>query len=62
MSTSALMVQKLKTLGADVVQHGMHWSEADTYLREELLGKDHWWGVRPAVRPSGSVGGPFEFS
>ncbi|PMD34680.1 tryptophan synthase beta subunit-like PLP-dependent enzyme [Hyaloscypha variabilis F] len=40
MSTSALMVQKLKTLGADVVQHGMHWSEADAYLREELLKKD----------------------
>jgi L-serine/L-threonine ammonia-lyase len=34
------MVQKLQTLGADVVQHGLHWSEADAYLREELLAKD----------------------
>ena len=34
------MVEKLKVLGADVVQIGAHWSEADTYLREELLGKD----------------------
>ncbi|KAH8781566.1 tryptophan synthase beta subunit-like PLP-dependent enzyme [Hyaloscypha sp. PMI_1271] len=40
MSTSALMVQKLKALGADVVQHGMHWSEADTFLREQLLARD----------------------
>ncbi|KAH7336503.1 tryptophan synthase beta subunit-like PLP-dependent enzyme [Rhexocercosporidium sp. MPI-PUGE-AT-0058] len=40
MSTSSLMIEKLKTLGADVVQKGMHWSEADAYLREELLGKD----------------------
>ncbi|KAE8452446.1 hypothetical protein EG329_000348 [Mollisiaceae sp. DMI_Dod_QoI] len=32
--TSALMVQKLKLLGAD-------WSEADKVLREELLAKDH---------------------
>ena len=34
------MIGKLKTLGADVVQIGEHWSEADRYLREELLGKD----------------------
>ncbi|CZT47534.1 related to L-serine dehydratase [Rhynchosporium secalis] len=40
MSTSVLMIEKLKNLGADVVQIGAHWSEADTYLREELLGKD----------------------
>jgi L-serine/L-threonine ammonia-lyase len=40
MSTSALMVGKLKTLGANVVQKGCHWSEADTYLREELLAHD----------------------
>ncbi|KAH7409110.1 serine family amino acid catabolism protein [Cadophora sp. MPI-SDFR-AT-0126] len=40
MTTSALMIEKLKTLGADVVQIGQHWSEADAYLREELLGKD----------------------
>jgi L-serine/L-threonine ammonia-lyase len=40
MSTSALMIEKLKTLGADVVQKGLHWSEADKYLREQLLAKD----------------------
>jgi len=40
MTTSALMIEKLKTLGADVVQIGNHWSEADAHLREELLGKD----------------------
>ncbi len=39
-STSALMIKKLKTLGADVVQKGRHWSEADAFLREELLAKD----------------------
>jgi len=36
------MVEKLKTLGADVVQHGLHWSEADQYLRKELLAKDEY--------------------
>jgi L-serine/L-threonine ammonia-lyase len=40
MSTSALMVEKLKTLGADVRQVGKHWSEADAFLREELLKND----------------------
>ncbi len=34
------MVSKLKTLGADVHQLGASWFEADSYLREELLGKD----------------------
>lgn len=34
------MIAKLKTLGADVVQIGAHWSEADQYLREQLLAKD----------------------
>ena len=34
------MIEKLKTLGADVVQIGKHWSEADAYLREDLLEKD----------------------
>jgi L-serine/L-threonine ammonia-lyase len=34
------MVEKLKVRGADVVQIGAHWSEADSYLREELLGRD----------------------
>jgi L-serine/L-threonine ammonia-lyase len=34
------MVKKLKDLGADVMQIGQHWYEADTYLREVLLGND----------------------
>ncbi|TAQ85607.1 hypothetical protein B7494_g6061 [Chlorociboria aeruginascens] len=38
--TSARMVEKLKTLGADVVQRGNGWDEADRYLREELLAND----------------------
>lgn len=46
--TSPLMVEKLKMLGADVVQLGAHWSEADAYLREELLGRDeHGFYVPP---------------
>ena len=40
LSTSQLMIEKLKTLGVDVVQIGKHWNEADAYLRAELLGKD----------------------
>lgn len=39
-STSSLIVSKLRTLGADVVVHGKHWSEADEYMRENLMGKD----------------------
>lgn len=39
-ATSALMVEKLKGLGADVRQVGAYWTEADTFLREELLGRD----------------------
>lgn len=34
------MVQKLKDAGAQVVQKGQSWIEADTFLREELLAKD----------------------
>ncbi|KAI9046570.1 hypothetical protein LZ554_009314 [Drepanopeziza brunnea f. sp. 'monogermtubi'] len=40
LSTTPLMIEKLRTLGADVVQKGEHWSEADAYLREVLLDKD----------------------
>lgn len=40
LSTSELIIKKLKDLGSEVVQKGQHWVEADTYLREELLGKD----------------------
>jgi L-serine/L-threonine ammonia-lyase len=39
-ATSADMVAKLKNLGADVVQIGAGWREADEYLRGELLAKD----------------------
>jgi L-serine/L-threonine ammonia-lyase len=38
--TPVRMVQKLKVLGANVVQIGKHWLEADTYLRETLLARD----------------------
>jgi L-serine/L-threonine ammonia-lyase len=40
MSISMLVVGKRKTLGVKVVQIGSHLSEADRYLREELLAKD----------------------
>jgi L-serine/L-threonine ammonia-lyase len=39
-TTSALMIGKLKTLGANVHQHGASWLEADTYLHSEFLDKD----------------------
>ena len=39
-TTSALMVGKLKTLGANVHQHGASWLEADTHLHTEFLNKD----------------------
>jgi L-serine/L-threonine ammonia-lyase len=38
--TSAFMISKLRDMGAEVVQIGAHWGEADAYLREELLAKD----------------------
>ncbi|KAK8041355.1 hypothetical protein PG994_014362 [Apiospora phragmitis] len=39
-TTSPLMVAKLRRLGAEVVQTGAHWAAADAHLREELLSKD----------------------
>jgi len=42
---SPLMIGKLKDLGADVVQTGANWGEADRYLREELLAKEKGRGV-----------------
>jgi L-serine/L-threonine ammonia-lyase len=39
-STSDLMVQKLVDLSANVVVHGLHWSEADAHMRTELLDHD----------------------
>ncbi|KAF7856913.1 hypothetical protein EAF04_009674 [Stromatinia cepivora] len=39
-TTSAHMISKIKLLNAEVVQTGKHWSEADRYLREELLAHD----------------------
>ncbi|KAK4171961.1 putative catabolic L-serine/threonine dehydratase [Triangularia setosa] len=40
LSTSPFMIQKLKDVGAEVVQIGSSWIEADTYLQEELLAKN----------------------
>ncbi|KAK6612346.1 pyridoxal-phosphate dependent enzyme [Botrytis cinerea] len=40
MTTSSHMISKIKLLKAEVVQTGNHWSEADRYLREELLAND----------------------
>jgi L-serine/L-threonine ammonia-lyase len=39
-STAKFMVDKIKSLGVEVVQKGAHWTEADTYLREVLLAND----------------------
>lgn len=38
--TSELMLQKIVDLNANVVVHGQHWSEADAYMRTELLDQD----------------------
>jgi L-serine/L-threonine ammonia-lyase len=40
MTTSSLLVKKLKMLGADVHQTGASWADADRYLRVNLLAKD----------------------
>lgn len=37
MSTQPHMVSKLRALGAEVVQTGANWAEADKYLRQNLL-------------------------
>lgn len=40
MSTKAMMVAKLEAAGAsEVIQHGASWSDADRFLREEILAK-----------------------
>ncbi|KAL3428295.1 serine family amino acid catabolism-related protein [Phlyctema vagabunda] len=39
-TASEFMRSKLTALGAEVVQRGNQWSEADAYLREHLLAKD----------------------
>ncbi|KAK1599424.1 pyridoxal-phosphate dependent enzyme [Colletotrichum navitas] len=39
-TTSPLMISKLKLLGADCVQVGENWAEADRHLREVLLAND----------------------
>ncbi|OIW30252.1 tryptophan synthase beta subunit-like PLP-dependent enzyme [Coniochaeta ligniaria NRRL 30616] len=44
-TTSPFMVGKLRDLGAEVVQTGANWGEADRYLREELLAKEEGRGV-----------------
>lgn len=40
LTTSPLMVKKLKMLGANVHQTGASWADADRYLRTNLLAKD----------------------
>lgn len=40
LTTSPLMIGKLRRLGAEVVQTGAHWAAADAHLREELLSRD----------------------
>ena len=41
LSTKPMMVAKIRTAGAtDVIQVGEHWTEADRYLREEILTRD----------------------
>ncbi|KAL2880959.1 catabolic L-serine/threonine dehydratase [Colletotrichum sp. CLE4] len=40
MTTSPLMISKLRLLGADVRQIGANWAEADAHLREVMLGND----------------------
>lgn len=44
-TTSPFMVGKLRDLGADVVQTGANWGEADRYLREVLLANEKGRGV-----------------
>lgn len=39
-TTSPLIIGKLRRLGAEVVQTGGHWAAADAHLREELLSRD----------------------
>jgi L-serine/L-threonine ammonia-lyase len=39
-STSEHMVAKLRTLGANAIIHGAHWSEADGYMRSVLMARD----------------------
>lgn len=34
------MVQRLRNLGAEVIRVGLHWSQTDKYLREELVARD----------------------
>jgi L-serine/L-threonine ammonia-lyase len=34
------MIEKLKSIGAEVIQVGEHWAAADQYMREELIAKD----------------------
>ncbi|RAL68080.1 hypothetical protein DID88_008799 [Monilinia fructigena] len=41
MTTSSHMISKIQILEAQVIQTGKHWSDADRYLREELLAKDN---------------------
>lgn len=50
-TTSPFMVGKLRDLGADVVQTGANWGEADKHLREELLTQKQEGGARGVYVP-----------
>ncbi|KAK3906565.1 tryptophan synthase beta subunit-like PLP-dependent enzyme [Staphylotrichum tortipilum] len=50
-STSDFMVRKLRGLGAEVVQTGATWAEADGFLRETFLGKGKEDGVKAVYVP-----------
>lgn len=45
LTTPGYMVDKLRSLGAEVVQTGANWAVADAHLRESLLSKDAERGV-----------------
>lgn len=45
LTTPGYMVDKLRSLGAEVVQTGANWAVADAHLRENLLSKDTERGV-----------------
>ena len=36
-SSKPTVIEKLKSLGADVIIHGKHWGEADNYLTDFVI-------------------------
>lgn len=59
-STSAFMVGKLRELGAEVVQTGASWAEADAYLREIYFSSPPPPPPPSSTSPSGDVKGEDE--